>query len=102
MSHASRIVHCSGPHDPHALDGISLRNRTGELDKICPLCGGYGQWNSQIDLASQRSMRVCCPKCEGRGWIETGDDPVPSNEIVMSPDGHPVWSVRYDPTDDAE
>lgn len=102
MSHPSRIVICSGPEDPHALDGISLRHRTGDLDKLCPLCGGYGQWNTQIDLVSHRSMRHTCHKCDGRGWIETGDDLVPTNEIVMTPEGHPQWTVRLDPTDDAE
>ena len=102
MSHASRIVQCTGPQDPHAFDGISVRYRTGDLDKICPVCAGYGQWNAQIDLVSQRSIREPCPKCDGRGWIETGEDLVPSNETVMTPEGHPKWQVRLDPTDDAE
>jgi hypothetical protein len=102
MAHASNIVHCTGPQDPHALDGISRRPRSGELDKPCPVCGGHGQWNSQIDLVSQRSMRVCCPKCDGRGWIETGDDLVPSDDIVRSPEGHPQWVTRLDPSDDVE
>jgi DnaJ-class molecular chaperone len=67
MSHASNIVHCTGPHDPHALDGISVRHRSGDLDVRCPVCAGHGQWNSQIDLISHRSIRVPCPKCDGRG-----------------------------------
>lgn len=102
MSHPSAIVHCTGPHDPHALDGISPRPRTGDLDVRCPVCGGYGQWNSQIDLVSQRSIRVPCPKCDGRGWIETGADMVPSHDIALSPDGKPMWVVRLDPSDDIE
>ncbi len=102
MSHASNIVHCTGPGDRHALDGISRRHRSGDLDVLCPVCLGYGQWNSQIDLVSQRSIRVACPKCDGRGWIETGDDPVPSHDIERSAEGHPVWTVRLDPSDDRE
>ena len=102
MSHVQRIVHCTGPHDRHALHGISAIPRAGDLDALCPICAGYGQWNSQIDLVSQRSIRVCCPKCDGRGWIETGDDLVPSNDIAMSPEGHPGWVVRLDPSDDSE
>ena len=102
MSHAQRIVHCSGPQDPHALHGISVLPRLGDLDVLCPECAGHGQWNSQIDLVSQRSIRVCCPKCDGRGWIETGDDLVPSHDIAMSPEGHPQWVVRLDPSDDRE
>ena len=102
MSHAQRIIHCSGPRDPHALHGISVLPRVGDLDVLCPVCAGHGQWNSQIDLVSQRSIRVCCPKCDGRGWIETGDDLVPSHDIAMSPEGHPQWVVRLDPSDDRE
>ncbi|MDR7061313.1 MULTISPECIES: hypothetical protein [unclassified Sphingopyxis] len=102
MSHASNIVTCSGPHDPHALDGISVRHRTGDLDVLCPVCSGHGQWNSQIDLISHRSIRVPCPKCDGRGWIETGADMVPSHDITLSPHGQPQWTVRLDPSDDVE
>lgn len=102
MSHPSNIVHCSGPQDLHALDGISPRHRTGDLDQRCPVCAGYGQWNSQIDLVSHRSIRVACPKCDGRGWIETGDDMVPSHSIERNAEGHPVWTVRLDPSDDRE
>ena len=106
MSHPSNIVHCTGPHDPHALDGISVRHRRnalgGDLDVRCPVCSGHGQWNSQIDLISHRSIRVPCPKCDGRGWIETGDDMVPSHAIERSEAGHPVWTVRLDPSDDRE
>ena len=102
MSHPSNIVHCTGPGDPHALDGISRRHRTGDLDKPCPACGGYGQWNVQIDLVSHRSIRHACAKCDGRGWIETGDDLVPSHDIERSEAGHPMWTVRLDPSDDRE
>ena len=102
MSHPSNIIYCTGPHDPHALDGISLRHRTGDLDARCPVCGGHGQWNTQIDLVSHRSMRHICTKCDGRGWIETGDDMVPSHAIERSEAGHPVWTVRLDPSDDRE
>lgn len=102
MSHEKRIVTCSGPSDAHALDGIPLRPRTGDLDRVCPVCAGYGQWNREIDLASQRCKRHVCEKCDGRGWIETGDDLVPSHDIGMSAEGHPQWVVRLDPSDDIE
>jgi hypothetical protein len=102
VSHEKRIVHCSGPEDTHAFDGIPIQPRQGDLDARCPLCAGYGQWNSEIDLVSQRSKRQCCAKCDGRGWIETGDDLVPSNDIAMSPEGYPIWVTRLDPSDDRE
>ena len=102
MSHVPRIVTCSGPRDAHAFDGIPVRPRTGDLDKVCPVCAGHGQWNVELDLASQRSRRCICGKCDGRGWIETGDDPVPSPDIVMSAEGYPKWVVRLDPSDDRE
>lgn len=102
MSHPSRIVTCSGPHDPHALDGIPVQPRTGDLDRACPVCLGHGQWNREFDLVSQRSKRCLCGKCDGRGWIETGDDPVPSPDIERSADGQPRWFVRYSPSDDRE
>lgn len=100
MPHETRIVLCSGPQDAHAFDGISLKPRRGDLDALCPLCAGYGEWNREIDLASQRSKRHCCDKCDGRGWIETGDDLVPSHDIVMSAQGYPQWVVRLDRSDD--
>jgi len=102
MPHEERIVTCSAPGDPHALDGIPVQPRTGDLDRQCPKCLGRGQWNSEIDLVSQRSKRCVCDKCDGRGWIETGDDPVPSDDIAKSPDGYPQWMVRFSPSDDRE
>jgi hypothetical protein len=102
MSHEKRIVLCAGPHEPHALHGIPVQLRKGDLDARCPLCVGHGQWNVEIDLVSQRSKRHVCEKCDGRGWIETGDDLVPSHEIALSPEGHPMWVVRLDPSDDME
>jgi hypothetical protein len=102
VSHEKRIVICTGPDAPHALDGISVLPRHGDLDARCPLCAGYGQWNREIDLVSQRSKRHVCEKCDGRGWIETGDDLVPSNDIIMSAEGYPIWVTRLEPSDDAE
>jgi len=93
---------CSGPHDPHAFDGIPVRHRTGDLDRVCPVCSGHGQWNTEYDLISQRSKRHICAKCDGRGWIETGDDMVPSHDIEMSPDGYPRWVLKHGPSDDRE
>ena len=101
MSHEKRIVTCSGPGDAHAFDGIPVQPREGDLDLVCPLCAGSGQWNVEIDLVSHRSKRHVCDKCDGRGWIETGDDLVPSDDIVMSPEGYPQWVTRLDPSDDA-
>lgn len=99
MSHEKRIVTCSGPHEAHAFHGISIRPRTGDLDAICPDCAGHGQWNAEIDLVSQRSKRRFCETCDARGWIETGDDPVPSHDIILSEQGHPQWVVRMDSPD---
>ena len=102
MAHEKRIVTCQGPGDPHCFDGIPVQPRRGDLDRLCPVCAGHGQWNREFDLVSQRSKRCFCDKCDGRGWIETGDDLVPSPDIVMSPDGYPMWVTRYDPSDDRE
>lgn len=100
MSHQSRLVLCNCAADPHALDGIAVRPRSGALDVICPVCAGHGEWNVEIDLTSQRCKRAICPKCDGRGWLETGDDLVPSPDIARSPEGHPAWVTRLDPSDD--
>lgn len=102
MAHDSRIVTCVGPGDPHAFDGIPLQPCTGELDRCCPICGGHGQWNVEFDLASQRSKRSICDKCDGRGWIETGDDMVPAPDIELGPGGAPQWVTRLAPSDDRE
>ncbi|MFC0588867.1 hypothetical protein ACFFF7_05520 [Novosphingobium aquiterrae] len=102
MAHDSRIVTCTGPQDPHAFDGIPLLPRSGALDRVCPLCAGHGQWNVEIDLASQRSKRCLCGKCDGRGWIETGDDPVPSPDIECAPGEAPRWITRLAPSDDRD
>jgi hypothetical protein len=102
VSHEKRIITCSGPQDPHALHGIPLQPRDGDLDVRCPVCAGYGQWNSEIDLVSQRAKRCVCHKCDGRGWIETGDHLVPAHDIAMSPEGYPIWVTRLDPSDDRE
>lgn len=74
-----------------------MRLRTGDLDERCSHCAGHGQWNTQIDLVSQRSKRHPCPQCDARGWVETGDDLVPSHDIILSADGSPGWVVRLDP-----
>lgn len=102
MAHEKRIVTCAGPQDPHAFDCIPVLPRAGNLDKLCPKCLGHGGWNSEIDLASLRAMRVLCDKCDGRGWIETGDDMVPSHDIERGPDGVPRWVTRLTPSDDRE
>ncbi len=97
MSHEKRIITCSSPRDPHALDGISVMPRAGELDALCPDCAGHGQWNREIDLVSHRSKRHGCESCDGRGWIETGDDRVNAHDVVMSAEGYPQWVIRLDP-----
>ncbi|MGE3690867.1 MAG: hypothetical protein AB7F98_05755 [Novosphingobium sp.] len=93
--HKPRPIDCAGPDAPHAFDGIPLLPRSGELDDPCPTCDMHGQWNSQIDLGSFRSIRVICKHCDGRGWIETGGDLVPFPDIVMTPMGYPRWVVRF-------
>jgi hypothetical protein len=97
MAHEKRIVECSGPDAPHALDGIPVQLRRGELDAPCPECRGHGQWNTQIDLVSHRSIRACCVACGGHGWIETGNDPVATHDIKRGADGRPQWVVRLNP-----
>jgi DnaJ-class molecular chaperone len=81
------------------LHGISVQPRHGDLDALCPACAGHGQWNREIDLVSQRSKREACDMCDGRGWIETGDDMVGSHDIEMSAEGYPIWVTRLDPPD---
>jgi hypothetical protein len=95
--HERRIVHCTGPGDAHAFDGIALQPRRGQLDAKCPKCCGHGQWNGQLDLNSHRSIRVICDRCDGHGWIETGDDMVASPDVVISPEGYPQWVEKLSP-----
>lgn len=94
MPHASTIVHCAGPDDPHAFDIIPLQPRNGTLDARCPICKGYGQWNTEIDLVSFRCKRAVCDHCHGAGWVETGEDPVSLPDIVLAPEGYPKWITR--------
>ena len=68
----------------------------------CPICRGYGQWNTEIDLVSFRCKRAVCDYCHGAGWIETGDDPVGLPDIVLTPEGYPQWVIRYVPSAEAE
>lgn len=95
MPHASNIVRCDSPDSPYALDTIPVRPRNGTLDALCPVCRGRGQWNTEIDLVSFRCKRMTCAECHGAGWVETGSDPVALPDIVMSENGHPQWTVRY-------
>jgi hypothetical protein len=97
VAHESRVVANLSPGDPHSFDGIPARHRSGNLDQVCSLCHGHGQWNNEFDLASQRSKRTICPSCDGRGWIETGNDMVHTDDIVMTEEGYPDWVVRLDP-----
>ncbi|MES2055007.1 MAG: hypothetical protein V4564_03635 [Pseudomonadota bacterium] len=93
MPHASDTVQCAGPDSPHAFDNIPLQPRNGALDARCPICKGYGQWNTEIDLVSFRCKRAACGHCLGAGWVETGDDPVTVPDIVLTTDGHPKWTT---------
>jgi DnaJ-class molecular chaperone len=97
MAHEKRIVTCTSAADPHALHGIPVQPRRGDLDALCPTCAGHGQWNTEIDLASQRCKRAYCGTCDGNGWVETGDDMLASHDIVMSEDGYPMWVTRLEP-----
>lgn len=100
MPHASNIVHPAGPDAPHAFDIIALKPRNGALDARCPVCRGYGEWNSEIDLVSFRCKRAICDRCHGAGWVETGSDPIGLPDIELSPKGHPQWVTRYFPRAD--
>ena len=102
MPHGINTVLCSGPDSPHAFDNVPLQPRNGTLDDKCPVCHGYGQWNTQIDLASFRCQRAVCNYCYGAGWVETGNDPIGLPDIVMSPEGYPKWIIRYVNKDGAE
>ena len=95
VAHASHVVHCDGPDDPHAFDLVPLQPRNGTLDAMCPICAGHGQWNAEIDLVSFRCKRAICGHCYGAGWVETGEDPVGVPDVVMAPDGHPKWVTRF-------
>lgn len=95
MAHFSNLVDCAGPDAPHAFDTVPLQPRRDDLDKLCPVCHGHGQWNTQIDLASFRSTRTTCQFCHGEGWVETGQDLVGVPDIVMSPQGYAMWVIRH-------
>ncbi len=99
MPHPSNTVSSAGPDSPHAFDNIPLQPRNGTLDARCPICHGYGQWNSEIDLLSFRCQRAICDYCHGAGWVETGEDPVALLDIVLAPEGYPKWITRYVPRD---
>ena len=94
MTHEKNTVTCAGPTSPYAFDNIPLLPRNGSLDAICPVCRGHGQWNTELDLASFRCVRAICGRCLGAGWIETGTDPIEVPDITMSPDGHPMWTMK--------
>lgn len=102
MPHASNVVHCSGPDDPHAFDLVALQPRNGTLDARCPICRGYGQWNTEIDLVSFRCKRAICDHCHGAGWVETGEDPIGLPDIVRTPEGYPKWIIREVPGEGVE
>ncbi|WP_116090763.1 hypothetical protein [Sphingomonas crusticola] len=102
MPHASNIIVCNGPDSPHAFDIIPLQPRNGTLDAECPVCKGYGQWNSEIDLVSFRCKRVICGRCYGAGWVETGSDPIALPDIEVTAEGYPKWVVRYLSAEEAE
>jgi hypothetical protein len=91
----------NAPGSPHALDNVSLQPRNGTLDALCPVCGGYGQWNSEIDLVSFRCKRAICDRCLGAGWVETGDDPIALADIEVLPGGEAHWITRYVPRSSA-
>ncbi|UYY59484.1 hypothetical protein [Sphingomonas sp. S2-65] len=100
MSHGSNIVYPSGPDAPHAFDIIPLKPRNGTLDARCPVCHGYGEWNTEIDLVSFRCKRAVCPRCLGAGWVETGSDPISLPAIELAPEGYPKWVTHCVPRDE--
>ena len=102
MPHASNIVHPDGPEAPHAFDIIPLQPRNGSLDARCPVCRGHGQWNVELDLVSFRCKRAICGRCQGAGWVETGNDPIALPDIEMSAGGHAKWVTRFVAREDAD
>lgn len=102
MPHASNIVYCDGPDCPHAFDLIALQPRNGAFDALCPRCHGHGGWNAQIDLVTFRCRRAVCDRCNGTGWVETGDDPVSIPDIVLGPSGEPRWTLRHISKEEAD
>lgn len=97
MAHASIIITDITPSHKLAFFNIPELNRNGALDAPCPICKQHGQWNTELDLVSMRCKRAACDNCYGSGWIETGDDARAIPDIVLSPDGHPMWIIRYIP-----
>jgi hypothetical protein len=95
MPHDSNIVYCAGPDSPHAFDMVALQPRNGALDALCPKCRGHGAWNAEIDLTSFRCRRAICDRCNGAGWVETGDDLIAVPDIAHGPNGEPRWTTRY-------
>ena len=100
MPHESKIVYPDGPDAPHAFDIVPLKPRNGTLDARCPVCHGYGEWNSEIDLISFRCKRQICARCSGAGWVETGSDPIAYPDIELSVGGHAGWVTEYIPRED--
>jgi len=97
VAHASNIMTGITPDHNLAFFNIPLLPRNGALDAPCPFCHQHGQWNVELDLVSFRCKRAICDLCYGSGWIETGDDARAFHDIVMSPQGYPMWIVRYAP-----
>lgn len=102
MPHPSNVVYCDGPDSPHAFDIIPLKPRNGSLDAQCPVCRGFGEWNTEIDLVSFRCKRAICDRCLGAGWVETGTDPVGFPDIELDPNGRPRWVTNYVPRQDVD
>lgn len=96
MPHASNIICGAGPNSPDAFGTIPEQPRNGSLDSMCSVCQGRGQWNTEIGLVCFRCKRAPCDRCHGAGWVETGNDPVGLPDIVLSPHGHPQWTIRYE------
>lgn len=48
MSHPSNIVHCTGPGDPHALDGMVPSHDIGRGE------AGHPVWTARLDPSDDR------------------------------------------------
>jgi hypothetical protein len=94
MKHPSKLHICSGPEDTHAFDLIPKKLCSGKLDEPCLTCNQHGQWNVEIDLVSLRSKRTICNDCSGFGWVETGDDMIEFDDIILV-NGKPAWVKSY-------
>ena len=98
MSNEPTLV--TGPDDPLAFDGIPIKPRPPNFDRICPTCKGHGRWNIELHH-HQRSKQATCGHCYGYGWLEI-DGPTPVLDIIRGPSGAPLWITRAGPSENVQ